>query len=184
MSDSLWSAIVPSLAEGAVTGALALVGIAWGVKLSSDANRYERHETRTEEKAGLRAALTAELRFLRDSYAFRENKIFEAGLSKERFFDVPRRDETQVFDSLIERIVLLTEEQARVVVHAYISAHHLLPNLVRLEARADERGIEPPPGRTPDGYVRVRRCNFNAARKEHTTRIDLFGDAIKVLDRP
>jgi hypothetical protein len=167
----------------AVTGLLALVGIGVGFAGTAWINRKEREARLRDEADGLRAALSAELRFLKDSYDARAAALESAELMGAACFDVPRRDETEVYDRLFERIVLLTADEGHKAVRAYISAKHLLPHLQRLEAVSDDQSEAPPPGTPPEGWIRVRAINFLPAKQLHVERVAIFQRAIDALDR-
>lgn len=172
-----WTQIMPSL----VTGLLALVGVAAGIGGTAWVHARERTKKLNDERVAMRSALLAELTFLCKSYAYREAAIGSAGLLDRPSFDVPLREATEVYDRLLDRIGLLTEDQGGKVVHAYLAAKHLLPNLRRLEAARDEEG-QAHPGVPSEDYIRIRNSNFSEARALHCERVVLFDEAIKALE--
>jgi hypothetical protein len=115
----------------------------------------------------MRTALLAELRFLVASYEYRASRMEAASGS----FDVSVHTATEVYDRMLDKIGLLTVDQAHNVIHAYLGAKHLPFNL-RQQARRE--------GDNPD-FVRVIRNDIGIAIKLHRERIDLFKNAIDAL---
>jgi hypothetical protein len=168
-----WLLLQTNNSQIMTAGLIAFAGVVLGLITNGLLQWGDRASRRRHERKAMRSALVAELSFLLQEYDVR---VFRMSHATEGF-NVPTITATQVFDSLLERIGLLTPEQGRIVIHAYLGAKHLLPNL-RFKAFETAKFEEPI---FTDDYVRVAQFNVEWAMKRHEERIDLFKRAIRVL---
>ena len=169
---------------GAMTAALivGVVGFA-GVITAQFVNAYlarrQRRDAIDHERHTLRTALLEELRFLKLSYEDRAKMIKEVEDEHAQFgsFLVPTDTMSDAYQRLVDRIGLLTSEQAATAIQAYLAVR---------QVPAELRLLEDEP--FPDGdmrarhWIRVPRRSAADVRGMHESRVKLIDDAIKALE--
>jgi hypothetical protein len=154
-------------------GKIAFLGVVVGLLGNVVVLRVDRWAKRSHERRVMRSALLAELSFLVKSYEVRAKMMEEA----ETPFDVPTHTATEVYDRLLDKIGLLTVDQAGKVIHAYLAAKQMPMNLRRMARNAEVTDQL----RDTEDFIRVARSDMAIGVRLHRERIVLFKDAIVAL---
>jgi hypothetical protein len=150
-------------------------GVIVGLIGNGRLQRRDREARRWHDRKVMSSALITELSFLVKSYEDRVQRMENA----QPYFDVPMVVETEVYDSLRDKIGLLEPEQGGKVIHAYLAAKHLIMDIRWLVTEVGEL-MEPAPDRH-EGMMRVPVWAMQDAVRQHRDRIVLFKEAIAAL---
>jgi hypothetical protein len=157
------------------TGIVGIIGFA-GVIITLLTNakiaRNAREDTIRHERSTLRTALCEELQMLRDTYAHNAEFLSTRRPGPGEHLDVPLLDMTNLFDSMHEKLGLLTRQQLAAVLNAYMMHRQMRHNMVSL------LGGTPIPSATG---VRVPQSSTEILRKLYEKLIPEFDKAINAL---
>lgn len=166
--------------QSGLVGILGFTGVIVTLFVNATLGRRQWRDAIEQDRRTLRTALMEELRFLKLVFEDRLVMIkgVEAGDGPEfNSFVVPTDTMSDAYQRLVDRVGLLTSEQAAKAIHAYLAVR---------QVPAELRLIEDNP--YPDGdsrarhWIRLKRERAPTARQQHEVRIKLIADAIRALE--
>ena len=168
-----------------IVGVLGFVGVvatlfinAW-LQRKTERRRIE-HETRA-----LRIALIEEMKAQRNALAHSAEGAKEAkntsGVGRQSAL-TPLRRWSDIFDSSLDKLGLLTSEEVAAVLDAYLPLKELTSKIRLLELRVppEQRRVEYGAG-PPKGYALVGHQDIESLAKLHSIYVPAFDHAIQIL---
>jgi hypothetical protein len=156
-----------------VVGLIGFGGVIVTLLANAKLARAQRNEEREHERRALRAALIAELRINRTSLATSAAAKEATPPEEKASFFIPTDPVDEAYRSFLPRMGLLTKEEVRTVMEAYLSL------------RSYERALlllgEPAPERL--GYVKVPPNNVQLVAKMERNLLDPIDRAIEVMEK-
>lgn len=155
-----------------IVGALGFTGVIFTLLTNAWLNRKQHTRQVEHERTALKAALSAELSIIRDTFVDRINMIGEGAT---RSMLVPLDTMTGVYERVIEKIGLLSRDQVNRVLRAYLLIQQM-PD--RLRFFQDNNEIEP----ERNGYIRIDAKHIGNVREMHVNFLVDIDSAIAALE--
>jgi hypothetical protein len=156
-----------------VVGTLGFTGVV--ITLITNARLDRKQHTRQveHERTALKAALSAELSIIRDTFIDRIEMIAEAPETQGML--VPVDTMTDVYSRIFDRIGLLSSEQVNFVMRAYLLVRQMPDRLRLIEGPAFQPSHE-------TGYIRINRQDVGDVRRMHENFLGDLERAISALE--
>jgi hypothetical protein len=149
--------------------ALGFIGVIITLLTNAALNRKQHTRQIDHERTALKAALSAELSIIRDSFDERIKMLCEA--QEGRGMLVPLDTMTGVYNKVIEKLGLLSGDQGQSGVEAYLLVQ-AMPD--RLRFFQDDTEIDP----ERNGYLRIASKHVGNVREMHENFLADINDAI------
>lgn len=152
-----------------IVGILGFLGVIATLIFNSKLSRDLRKDELKHERNSVRQALLSELEALKVSFKDKSESV-----ETDQDWLLPKTIETHIYDVLLPKISLLTREEIRHVLHAYLLVREAPTRLSLLAAGSDMDG-------TPDGYFHIKNKFLGAARGIHGAFLSDIDKAISCL---
>jgi hypothetical protein len=153
-----------------IVGALGFTGVILTLLANAWLNRKQHTRQVEHERTALKAALSAELSIIRDSYVDRINMIGDGATQS---MLVPLDTMTGVYEKAIEKIGLLSRDQVDRVLRAYLLVHQMPDRLRFFQDYQTES--------ERNGYLRIAGKHVGHVREMHENFLIDINRAIAAL---
>jgi len=158
-----------------IVGVLGFTGVMLTLWWNARQARRQREAVIEHDRTSVRRALLEQLKFLKLSFEDRDRTMGEAEKDGSDAFLVPTDTMTDAYHRLIDRIGLLTAEQAAKAIQAYLAVRQM-PAKLRL---MEDTHLS---GDLARDWIRVDKKRFADVRAMHHNHAGLIDDAIRALE--
>ncbi len=168
-----------------IVGVLGFIGVMVTLVLNAWLERKAERRRMEHETSILRTSLIEEMKAQRDALlhaAEGSKKAKDTSGAVKQDALTPLQRWTDIFDSSLEKLGLLTSEEVAAVLDAYLPLKELTSKVRLLELRVppDQRRVEYGEG-PPEGYALVGHQDVEVLAELHSIYVPAFDKAIQIL---
>ena len=155
-----------------LVGLLGFAGVIYTIRMNARLARQQHEHELIHERTSLRTALIAELEALRSTYKDRSHDLRKDDSGNSVL--IPEYVSNQIYRQLLDRIGLLTPEEIRLIMDAYLLVNELP---VRLRLLAKDMGGSP----EHSGYIHIGKEDAEVAAKMHDNFLPKINSALATI---
>jgi hypothetical protein len=154
-----------------IVGALGFTGVILTLRTNARLNREQHTRQIEHERTALKAALSAELSIIRDTFRDRIETIGDPPTTTVMW--VPLDTMTDVYSHVIDKLGLLSRDQVNLVMHAYLLIRAVPDRLRLMEGVPEIQSVA--------GYIKISSEHVSDVRRMHENFLGDIDKAISAL---